>query len=178
MDFHLLTALKQLIQSFAFFKFLSENPVSWSHIADELFKIWFHSFIILLIKLLYSIEMPNGLFQKKSSIYFSETLPLEFLNLSLLPLEIPKKTRFHSYTRKFCRIVWHLLQMPRSKNKRPMDGNSTDSTWVFLKTPRNSTSFLVHRTLEFPHHALSFLQYSLKFHVLEPTFPPPTLVYS
>ena len=38
----------------------------------------------------------------------------------LLPLEILEKTSFHPW--KFCKIVWHPLEIPRSKTKT--HGNS------------------------------------------------------
>ena len=50
--------------------------------------------------------------------------------------EIPEKTSFHPW--KFCKIVCHPLEIPRSKTK-----TQENSTLVFLyKTPINSTSFL------------------------------------
>ena len=52
-----------------------------------------------------------------------------------LPLEIPVKTSFHPW--KFCKIVCHPLEIPRSKTK-----TQENLTLVFLfKTPINSTSF-------------------------------------
>ena len=42
-----------------------------------------------------------------------------------LPSEIPEKTSF--YPQKFCKIVWHPLEIPRSKTK-----THWNSTWIFL----------------------------------------------
>ena len=54
-----------------------------------------------------------------------------------LPLEIPVKTSFHPW--KFCKIVCHPLEIPRSKTK-----TQENFPLVFLyKTPINSTSFLI-----------------------------------
>ena len=111
------------------------------------------------MKLLYSIAM--GYSRKLYPRYNFLRKPPRIFKFVTLPLEILGKTRFHPYPWKFCRIVCHLLQIPRSKAKDP---------WMeiphqfFLRTPRNSTSFLIH---PWNFHML-FLQYSLKFHVLDP----------
>ena len=46
----------------------------------------------------------------------------------ILPIEIPEKTSFHPW--KFCKVVWHPLEIPSSKTKTY--GNSI---WVFLEDP-------------------------------------------
>ena len=60
-----------------------------------------------------------------------------------LPLEIPEKIIFHPS--KFCKIVWHPLEIPGSKNET--HGNSK---WFFLEHPWKFY-FFFNRPLEFPH---------------------------
>ena len=55
-----------------------------------------------------------------------------------LTLEIPKKKSFYPW--KFCKIVWHLLEVSRPKSKTHGHGNSHD---FFMNTPGNSNSFLI-----------------------------------
>ena len=60
-------------------------------------------------------------------IYFSEpTPPPGIFRFVTLPLEVTEKTSFHS--RKFCKIVWQPLEIPRSKTKT--HGNFI---WAFLE---------------------------------------------
>ena len=80
-----------------------------------------------------SSHMVNGLFQKKTKqerglkIYFSEPPPPPgIFRFVTLPLEVTEKTSFHS--RKFCKIVWQPLEIPRSKTKT--HGNFI---WAFLE---------------------------------------------
>ena len=61
----------------------------------------------------------NILFWKPSS---------ENFRFVISPLEIPEKTSFHPW--KFTKIVWHPLEIPRSKTK-----THRNSTWVFPWTP-------------------------------------------
>ena len=63
--------------------------------------------------------------------------PSGILKFVTLPLEIPEKTSCHPW--KFCKIVCHPLEIPKSKTK-----TQENFTLVFLyKTPINSTSFLI-----------------------------------
>ena len=55
-------------------------------------------------------------------IYFSEN-PLEFLDLSLYLWEFWRKQAFTPENQKFCQIVCHALEIPRSKTKT--QGNFT-----------------------------------------------------
>ena len=107
-----------------------------------------------------------GILQQKKQtgglrIYFSEN-PLGNFRFVTLPLEIPEKTSYHAW--KFSKIVWHPLEVPRSKSKT--HGNSTSA---FPSTPPgNSVSFLID-----PWNLhIFFLQYPWKFHV---TCPQPLL---
>ena len=68
-------------------------------------------------------QKSGGPYHKYKYINFLEKPPPEFLDLSLYPLEILHKTSFYCW--KFCKIVWHLLKIPRS--------------------------LIFNRTLEFPH---------------------------
>ena len=110
-----------------------------------------------------------GLFQEKSEqrgggvrVYFSEPppppppTPMEFLDLSLCPRKFQRKQAFTPW--KFCRVVWHPLEISGSKTKS--HGKYTS----FLYTPGNSTSFLID---PWNFHML-FLQYPWKFHVFNP----------
>ena len=123
------------------------------------FKIWFHGFIILLIKLIYDIAMG---YPRKNPQYTFLRKTLGIFKTCHFTLRNSEENKVLSLPQEIlCRIVWHLLQISRSKTKDP---------WMeiphefFLKTPRNSTSFLIH---PWDFHML-FLQYSLKFHVLDP----------
>ena len=70
--------------------------------------------------------------------------------VDFIPLEILEKTSFYPW--KFCRFVWHLLEIPRLKTKT--HGNFTSHDWKFITSSLHhlwkSTSFLVD-PLEFPH---------------------------
>ena len=82
---------------------------------------------------------------------------LRFVNL---PLEIPEKTIFQPW--KFCKIVWHPFETPKSKIKTHLN-----STWVFLKHPWKF-NLLLNWPLQFPH-ALSSTPIEI------PCFQPPLL---
>ena len=78
------------------------------------------------------------LFQKKSKdgrgaedILFYPPLPLSpgVYRFVTLPLDIPKKMSSHS--RKFCKVLLHPLEIPRSKTKN--HGNSTMFSWTPLE---------------------------------------------
>ena len=82
-----------------------------------------------------------------------------FWDLSLYPQKIPEKKSFYPW--KFCKFVWHPLEIPKSKTKT--HGNSA---LVFLEHPWNFHMF--------------FLQDPWKFHVLNlsPPFPFPVWIFS
>ena len=69
-----------------------------------------------------------------------------------LPLEIPEKISFYPW--KFCKIVWHPLEIPRSKTKTYAMEIPHD---FFLNTNGNSSSFFID---PWNSHML-FLQYLL-----------------
>ena len=85
-------------------------------------------------------------------IYFSENASGNFRFVTL-SLEVLEKTSFH--TTRFCKIVWHLLDIQKP---RPMEIPHD----FFLDIPENSTSFLID---PWNFHML-FLQYLWKIHVL------------
>ena len=107
----------------------------------------------------------NGLFQKTNKQTNSGSWGHTFLknppgifHFFTLPLEIPDKTEHHPW--KFCKVVFHPLEIPSPKTKTP--GNST--WFFFLVTPGNSTSFLINL---WKFHML-FLWYPWKFHIFNP----------
>ena len=97
-------------------------------------------------------------------IYFSEpptpiTPPLEILDLSLLSLQIPEKTSFHSWksyknSEKLCDTLWRF----QGKKSRPMEIPYN----FFLNSAGNSTSFFIY---PWNFHT-SFLQYPYPYRLL------------
>ena len=85
-------------------------------------------------------------------IYFAEIPPGNFKFVTLL-LEIPEKKSFHPW--KFSKILWHTLEIPRSKNK------THEIPHKFL-LEQLSASFLIDPW----NFNIFFLQYPWKFHFL------------
>ena len=80
---------------------------------------------------------------RESWLYTSPKKSPEIFRFVTLHLEIPDKTRIDSW--KFCKIVWHPLEIPRLKTK--IHGNYI---WFFLEHPWKS-HFFFKWLLEFPH---------------------------
>ena len=105
----------------------------------------------------------NGLFQKKTQTDGVEDIlfwkPPGNFRFVTLRIEIPEKTSFPPW--KFWNIVWHHLEIPRSKTKT--NGNSTSFSW----RPLEKFHFFFNWTLKFPH---ALFNYPWKYHVLN--LPP------
>ena len=92
---------------------------------------------------------------------FLKSLPRNF-RFVILPQEILQKKSFYPW--KFCKFVWHPLEIPKSKIKT--HGNSTI---VFLEHPWNF-HFLFYWPLDFPH---AFSSRPPEIPCPQPPSPPP-----
>ena len=113
----------------------------------------------------YSRKNPNRGGGRGWGYAFLKSPPGNFRFVTL-PQVIPERKSFYPW--KFCKFVWHPLEIPKSKTKT--HGNSA---LVFLEHPGISTSFLIDPW----NFHMFFLQDPQKFHVLNP-LPPPVWIFS